>query len=128
MSVESPKITASFARQIRPTLQKEGFLRRDEPYGVILQCYCLYWWQSFARGYAFEVTIMRDLIASGIEIQMHDIRDRLARLSPADLVVLDLLGNIKSSIYFLQEQSYLPNDFYLWFSLTGYELGMKNRV
>jgi hypothetical protein len=113
VSIESPRITAAFARQVRPILQKAGFLRHNDPYSVILQAYCLYWWQSFARGYAFEVTIMRDLIASGIDIQMHDIRNRLARLSPADLIVLDLLGDIKSSIYFLQEQSQLPNDFYI---------------
>ena len=113
VSVESPKISANVARQIRPILQTAGFLRRDVPYSVILQGYCLYWWQSFARGYAFEVMIMRDLITSGIDIQMHDLRNSVERLSPADLVVLDLLGDIKTSLYFLQEQRRLPNDFYI---------------
>jgi hypothetical protein len=46
---------------------------------------------------------------------MHNIRSRIARYSPADLVVLDMLGDIKTSIYFLQWQSQgqLPNDFYV---------------
>jgi hypothetical protein len=58
---------------------------------------------------------MRDLEASGIEFQIHDIRSRIARYSPADLVVLDLLRDIKTSIYFLQWQSQgqLPNDLYV---------------
>ncbi len=110
---ESPRITANFARQIRPILQNAGFLNRDVPASVLLQGYCLYWWQSFARGYAFEVYIMRDLMSHGIKIQMHDIRDRIERFSPADLIVLDLLGDIKTSIYFLQWQNQLRNDFYI---------------
>ena len=75
-------------------------LRRDVPYSILLQGYCLYWWQSFARGYAFEVYIMQDLTADGIQFQMHDVRNWVERYSPADLVVLDLLGDIKTSIYF----------------------------
>ncbi len=113
--VESPKITAGFARQIRPILQKVGLLRRDVPYSILLQGYCLYWWQSFSRGYAFEVFIMRDLQAHGIAFEMHDIRSQEDRYSPADLVVQNLLGDIKTSIYFLQWQwqGELRNDFYI---------------
>ena len=112
---ESPQITARFARQIRNVLEEEGLLMRDAPFSVLLQGYCLYWWQSFSRGYAFEVYIMRDLKAANIEFQMHDIRSQRGRLSPADLIVLDLLGDIKTSVYFLQWQSRgeLPNDFYI---------------
>lgn len=112
---ESPKITAGFARQIRPILQKAGLLERDVPYSILLQGYCLYWWQSFSRGYAFEVFIMRDLQANRIAFKMHDIRNQADRYSPADLVVQNLLGDIKSSIYFLQWQwqGELRNDFYI---------------
>lgn len=113
VTVESPELAARFARQIRPILQDVGLLRRDVPYGILLQGYCLYWWQSFARGYAFEVYIMRDLTAARIEFQMHDVRNRVERYSSADLVVLGLLGDIKSSIYFLQWHGQLPNDFYI---------------
>jgi hypothetical protein len=112
---ESPKITATFSRQISHILQEAGLLKRDEPYSVLLQIYCLYRWQSFSRGYAFEVYIVRDLEAADIEFQMHDIRSQMGRLSPADLFVLELLGDIKTSVYFLQWQSpgELPNDFYI---------------
>lgn len=113
--VESPKITAGFARQIRPILQEAGLLRRDVPYSILLQGYCLYWWQSFSRGYAFELFIMRDLQAHNIAFEMHDIRNQIDRYSPADLVVQNLLGDIKTSIYFLQWQwqGELRNDFYI---------------
>lgn len=112
---ESPQAAASFARQIRPILEKNGLLKREVPYSVLLQGYCLYWWQSFARGYAFELFIMRDLTTAGIEFQMHDIASQVERYSAADLVVLDLLGDIKTSVYFLQWslENELPNDFYI---------------
>jgi hypothetical protein len=112
---ESPALSANFARQIRPVLQEAGFWRREVPSSILLQGYCLYWWQSFSRGYTFELFIMRDLLAGGIEFQMHDIRQPAERYSPADLIVLNLLGDIKTSIYFLQEPSAnkLPNDFYI---------------
>lgn len=115
VSTESPRLAARFARQIGPILENAGFLRRDVPYTLLLQGYCLYWWQSFTRGYAFEVFIMRDLTESNITFQMHDIRSNSARYSPADLIVLDLLGDVKNSTYFLQWQSQgqLPNDFYI---------------
>jgi hypothetical protein len=44
VTVESPKLAAHFARQIRPILQDAGVLKRDKPYSVLLQGYCLYWW------------------------------------------------------------------------------------
>ena len=115
VAAESPQITARFARQIRNVLHEAGLLTRDAPFSVLLQGYCLYWWQSFSRGYAFEVYIMRDLKAANIDFQMHDIRNQRGRFSPADLVMLNLLGDIKISIYFLQWQSRgeLPNDFYI---------------
>ncbi|MCL4872135.1 MAG: hypothetical protein KJ063_24515 [Anaerolineae bacterium] len=112
---DSPQIAASFARQIRPNLEESGPLSREVPESILLQGYCLYWWQSFSRGYAFEVFIMRDLEAAGIEFEMHDIRNPSDRYSPADLVVQNLLGDIKTSIYFLQWQwqGQLRNDFYI---------------
>ena len=112
---ESPVLTAVFARQIQPTIAKVGLLQRDVPESWLFLTYCVYWWQSFARGYAFEVEIMRDLSASNIEFQMHDIRSRVERYSPADLIVLKLRGDIKTSTYFLKwdKQGRLPNDFYI---------------
>lgn len=112
--VDSPALAAAFARQIRPTLERSGLVHREVPESWLLLAYCVYWWQSFARGYAFEVEIARDLQASGVKFHMHDIRRRAERLSPADLIVLDLLGDMKTSTYFLQvETGELPNDFYI---------------
>jgi len=112
---EGPSLTAVFARRIKSTLEKAGLLQREVPQSWLFLTYCVYWWQSFARGYAFEVEIMRDLTNSNIDFQMHDIRSRVERYSPADLIILKLRGDIKTSTYFLEwdEQGRLPNDFYI---------------
>ena len=58
---------------------------------------------------------MRDLMADEIKFQMHDIRSQAERYSPADLVVLKMLGDIKTSVYFLQDplSKGLSSDFYI---------------
>ena len=108
-------LTAQYARKIAPTLEQQQLLLRNNPQSYLLFAYCVYWWQSFARGYAFEVELKRDLEASKIIFAMHDVRSRAERYSQADLIVLDLLGDIKTSPYFLQESSNSPlaNDFYI---------------
>ena len=110
-----PTLTATFARRIGPILDQAQLRARNMPQSFLLFAYCIYWWQSFARGYAFEVEIKRDLEVSQIAFTMHDIRRRSERYSQADLVVLAMMGDIKTSIYFLQESSErsLPNDFYI---------------
>lgn len=112
---DSPRLTAFYARQIKPILESAELLQRRKPESWLLLIYCIYWWQSFARGYAFEVEIWRDLSLSGIEFHMHDILSQVERYSPADLVVLGLMGDIKTSTYFLQtdDSGRLPNDFYV---------------
>jgi hypothetical protein len=112
---DSPGITAAFARQIIPTLQKANLFGRQQPQSWLLLIYCVYWWQSFAKGYAFEVEIMHDLLKSGIDFHMHDIQNQFGRYSPADLTVSGLWGDIKTSIYFLRRQPVGPllNDFYI---------------
>ena len=99
---DSPALTAAFARRVRPTLEEADLVHRDVPESWLFLAYCLYWWQSFARGYAFEVEIAYNLQTSGVDFNMHDIRRRAERFSPADLVLLDLLGDIKTSTYFLK--------------------------
>ena len=101
---QSPALTAEFARRIAPALEQVGLLAQDIPQSYLLFAYCVYWWQSFARGYAFEVEIMRDLEVSQVDFTMHDLMSRGERYSQADLIVLDLLGDIKTSTYFLQIQ------------------------
>lgn len=77
--------------------------------------YCLYFWEAFAVGYAFEVEIFRDLHRSGVLFRAHDLRDRQERLAPYDLEVLGLQGDIKNSLYFLHigRGQKLPHDFYI---------------
>lgn len=109
---QSPSLVAKFARQISPVLLQSRLLRRDASQSYLLLAYCVYWWQSFARGYAFEVEIMRDLEASDVDFAMHDLRSS-ERYSQADLIVLGLLGDIKISTYFLRADASLKNDFYI---------------
>ena len=114
VSVQSPALTATFARRVSAALRESSLIHREEPDSWMLWAYCIYWWQSFARGYAFEVELLRDMIASGLSFAAHNVRNQYERLSPADLVVLDLLGDFKTSVYFLQtETGELPNDFYV---------------
>jgi hypothetical protein len=106
---------AAVARAIEPNLVEIGLSRPDVPATRLLVAYCLYWWKSFALGYALEIEIQKDLVASGIQFEMHDLRLRETRLSPYDLVVLGFKGDIKTSTYFLQaaRTRSLLHDFYI---------------
>jgi hypothetical protein len=61
------------------------------------------------------VAILRDLTTSGVAYRAHDLRDRRARRSPFDLVVLGFTGDVKTSTYFLHavRSRGLPADFYV---------------
>ncbi|MEZ4870127.1 MAG: hypothetical protein R3C14_52850 [Caldilineaceae bacterium] len=112
---EQDRLRAHFARQILQHLRDVG-LHDPTIHGVnLLVAYCLYFWESFAMGYAFEVEITRDLRAAGIQFRAHDLRDRQARLSPYDLEILGLYGDIKNTLYFLQagRSQQLRHDFYI---------------
>jgi hypothetical protein len=110
-----PPLRAHTARAIVTRLQQSGLRHPDSPESNLLLAYCLYFWESFAAGYAFEVAIYRDLTAAGIAFEAHDIRHQRGRLSPYDLRVLGLRGDIKTSLYFLYvgRGRGLPHDFYL---------------
>lgn len=101
VSRERVSLQASFARTIANSLRQTYLRQANVPRGNLLLAYCLYFWESFATGYAFEVEIFQDLRWSGIVYQAHDIRNAAARLSPYDLKILDLKGDIKSSSSFL---------------------------
>jgi len=111
-----PSLRARMARVITKRL------RHDIPETNLPLAYCLYFWESFAAGYAFEVEIYRDLTAAGIDFEAHDIRNRHARRSPYDLKVLGLQGDIKTSLYFLyvRRGRGLPHDFYITRFYQGY--------
>jgi hypothetical protein len=106
---------ATVARAIEPRLAQIGLSRPNVPATRLIVAYCLYWWRAFTLGYALEVEIQRDLKASGIQFEAHDLRRREERLSPYDLLVLGFRGDIKTSVYFLQaaRTRTLPHDFYI---------------
>jgi|LakMenEpi03Aug12_release.lakeMendotaPanAssembly.Ray.scaffolds.fasta_scaffold325449_1 hypothetical protein len=112
---EHNALRARYARVILQQLLAAGFQQGDVIESNLLLAYCLYFWESFAVGYAFEVEIFRDLQASGIHFRAHDLRSRQERLSPYDLEVLGLQGDIKNSLYFLQigREQGLSRDFYI---------------
>lgn len=68
---------------------------------------------SFARGYAVEEEVFRDLRQSGIAFWAHNLRDPDQRCTPADLVVNGRAGDIKLSITFLQRGGPMRHDFYI---------------
>jgi hypothetical protein len=111
----STPLWATIARRISQEVHASEFYEVDIPDSRLLLSYLLYWWQQFARGYAFEIEIFRDLAASRISFKAHDLRVRTERLSPVDLVVSSFRGDIKTSTYFLAQQ-YHPDpiiDFYI---------------
>ena len=120
-------LRAQVSRKIMPALREAGLLDPAEPSSFYLLAYCLYWWYAFARGYAFEVEVLRDLETSGILYQAHDVLDPRARRSPFDLVVLGFRGDIKISTYFLRltHTQGLLHDFYI---TRVYEPGKRERI
>jgi len=113
VATESPALWARYARQIVAMLRQRGWLRAGLPETRLLASYVLYWWNSFARGYAVEEEVFRDLRGSGIVFWAHDLRDPDQRYTPADLVVNGRAGDIKLSISFLQRGGPSRHDFYL---------------
>jgi hypothetical protein len=111
---QSPALWAQYARQIVNNIIGDGLIQSDKPETRLLLSYLLYWWNAFARGYAFEVEIYRDLQQSNIQFQAHDLRDRQQRYSPGDLTVSNMMGDIKTSTYFVQTIiTPLAHDFYI---------------
>jgi hypothetical protein len=112
---QAPLLQRETASAMLGMLEEEGLYREDVPGSEYLAAYCLYWWTAFARGYAFEATVFRDLRDSGIAFVAHDLRKRRERLSPYDLTVLRQLGDVKNTTYFLHaaRTASLTCDFYI---------------
>lgn len=110
---QSPALWSRFARQIISEFTQRGWRRYDVPGTRLLLSYLLYWWGAFARGYAFEVEVFRDLRDSGIQFQAHNLLDRQQRYSPSDLTLSGMAGDIKTLIYFVQVAAPLVHDFYI---------------
>ena len=123
---EYSALRARIARQIVGHLDNLHLWQTGVSGSNTFLSYCLYFWEAFALGYAFEVEIFRDLTQSGIVFQAHDIRDYQARLSAYDLQLLDQHGDIKTSLYFLhiKRGGNLPHDFYV----TRFYEGSRQRT
>jgi len=112
---EGRRAQAGVAQEICHLLDTAEGFSRDDNHCRLLLVYCLYWWAAFARGYIFEATIFLDLSASGIRFIAHDITRRSERLSPYDLLLLNLRGDIKYTTYFLTAErlAFLLSDFFI---------------
>jgi len=112
---ESEPQRAVISQRIVSDLRSVDLWRADVPDSQLLVAFCLYWWQMFARGYAFEIAIYRDLTDSGIAYRAHDLRNKQARLSGHDLEVMGFRGDVKTSTYFVlaQRSETLEHDFYI---------------
>jgi hypothetical protein len=106
---------ADIAREVVQRFQSQGFLNPSLVESYYLLAFCLYRWWNFARGYIFEVSLFRDLEQSNIVFAAHDLSQPGERYSDGDLVVLGLKGDIKRSLYFLDDlyRTPLAHDFYL---------------
>lgn len=97
---------ATSARRIYRDLTEIGLHDPEHhPQSRLLMAYCLYWWQSFCKGYAFEVEIFRDLERFGLRFQAHDLLDPDDRRSRHDLLISNFRGDVKTSTYFLLKVS-----------------------
>ncbi len=115
VETEGRRVQAATAQEIGRLLDGLAGFSRDDHNCRLLLVYCLYWWSAFARGYIFEVTIHRDLTASGIQFVAHHLTNRSERLAPYDLLLLDLRGDIKYTTYFLTAErlAQLRSDFFI---------------
>ena len=112
---ESSALQAGVARKIVAWLLANSLTPGAVPGVEFLHIYCLYRWAIFARGYIFEQLVLRDLNKSGVGFLPH-LPDQGAteRFSRFDLFVNELGGgDIKASLYFLDDLPEPPADFYI---------------
>lgn len=114
VEAEGRRLLAEHWRKISVALTGLGAIDGTTE-GRFLLMYCLYWWQSFGKGYIREVAVFRDLKHAGIIFEAHDLRDPAARRSAYDLTILERRGDIKTSTYFIHTARAFPlrYDFYL---------------
>lgn len=110
---ESPPLWARYARRVVQEVTQRGWRSPNILETRLLLAYLLYWWGAFARGYALEAEVFRDLARSSLMFVAHDLRDRQQRFSPSDLTILGMAGDIKTSVYFVQAATPLAHDFYI---------------
>jgi hypothetical protein len=99
----APKLQADTARRIVADFTALPQVRVTDAERKLLLAFCLYWWSAFVRGYAFEISIFRDLANSGIAFIPHNYRHREERRSFCDFFVGGFAADVKLSTYFLAQ-------------------------
>jgi len=93
---------ASYERQLITQLIQSGWIDvRNYPSTLYLRAYCVYWWQSFTKGYLFEATVYHHLRQSGLRFWAHDFTKPTERYNSYDLSVSGWQGDVRTSTYFL---------------------------
>ena len=100
---EGESLRAATARSIVQWLKINGLDAARIEGAECLLTFSLYWWTSFCKGYMFELIVFRDLEASGIQFIPHDPRLEEERYAPNDFYLGEFRGDVKSSIYFLED-------------------------
>ena len=84
------------------------------PGAEYLIIYCLYQRASFGRGYLFERIVIQDLKIAGIALFAHAPERGRKRYTPSDLSISGIGdGDIKTSLYFLEDLAEPQADFYI---------------
>ncbi len=112
---EGIPLKAAYARTVTDRLLKSGWYNPATHHSLYLRAYCIFWWDSFAKGYIFEVAVYRDLKAAGVAFVAHDITDPEQRRLSFDMLVSGWRGDVKTSPYFLAtaRTQILRHDFYI---------------
>jgi len=101
---DGPHLQAETARKILAWLRLNSLTPSAIPGAEYLTIYCLYQWASFGRGYLFERIVIQDLRAAGITLVAHTPERGRERYTASDLSITGIGdGDIKSSLYFLQD-------------------------
>lgn len=116
IEVEGFRLLDEYSNKLLADLEKAGVrLTGGSVEERCLIAFLNYWWTSFCKGYIQEVGVFRDLEASDISFEAHDLMDKRQRFEPFDLTVSGWRGDIKTSTYFLHVRRSFPlrNDFYI---------------
>lgn len=112
---EGIPLKAAYARTVTDRLLRSCWYDPGICCSLYLRACCIFWWDSFAKGYIFEVAVYRDLKKTGVAFIAHDITDPEQRRLSFDLLVSGWRGDVKTSTYFpvTARTRALRHDFYI---------------
>jgi len=113
--VVGKQLKISTSNTIRQHFRAQGWYTPTKKESRGLFAHCVYWWNSFANGYIFEVSVLKELQKAGIVRAVRDIRNRDERFASADILIGEWTGDVKNSTcFFFVARSYpLLCDFYI---------------